>query len=103
MYRLPDGAILQYTALAILIKLGSSWPLLGVGGWGGGVVCLLKAYSPANRTGSPQVCLLKAYSPANHTGSPQGFYKTCTLHRHKTYTHNPKVSPFGIALIKDGK
>ena len=28
------------------------------------------------------VCLLKAYSPTNRTGSPQGFYKTCTLHKH---------------------
>ena len=33
-----------------------------------------------------QVCLLKAYSPANRTGSPQGFYKTCTLHKHKPYS-----------------
>ena len=33
-------------------------------------------------------CLLKAYCPANRTGSPQGFYKTCTLHTHKTYKHN---------------
>ena len=32
----------------------------------------------------------------------QGFYKTCTLHKQKTYEHNPKVSPFGIALIKYG-
>ena len=24
------------------------------------------------------VCLLKAYSPTNRTGSPQGFYRTCT-------------------------
>ena len=32
-----------------------------------------------------------------------GLYKTCTLHQHKTYEHNPKVSPFGIiALIKNG-
>ena len=43
-------------------------------------------------------CLLKAYSPANRTGSPQGFCETRTLH--KIYKHNPKVSPFGIALIK---
>ena len=45
---------------------------------------------------------LYCYSTANHTGSPQGLYKTCTLHKHKTYKHNPKVSPFGIALIKKG-
>ena len=45
------------------------------------------------------VCLLKAYSPANRTWSPQGFYKTCTLYKHKTYRHNPKVSPVGIALV----
>ena len=51
----------------------------------------------------------------NRTGSPQGFslvqtlhklglpgiqYKTCTLYKRKTYKHNPKVSPFGIALVK---
>ena len=30
------------------------------------------------------ICLLKAYSSANRTGSPQGLYKTCTLHKHKT-------------------
>ena len=42
------------------------------------------------------------YSPANRTVSPQDFYKTCTLHKHKTYKHNPKLSPFGIALIKSG-
>ena len=40
------------------------------------------------------------YSPANRTGSPQGFYKTCTLHKHKSYKHNPKVSPFSIAHKK---
>ena len=45
--------------------------------------------------------LLKAYSPTNRTGSPQSFYKTCTLHKHKTYKHNLKVSPFSIALIKN--
>ena len=41
---------------------------------------------------------MKAYSPANRTGSPQGFYKTCTLHKHKTYKQNPKVSPLNIAM-----
>ena len=48
------------------------------------------------------VCLFieGLYSPANLTGSPQGFYKTSTLH--KQYKHNPKVSPFSIALIKNG-
>ena len=30
-------------------------------------------------------------------------YKTCTLHKRKTYKHNPKGSPFGIALVKNGK
>ena len=56
--------------------------------------------------------LLKAYSPVNRAGSPRGLslnqilqkldiqYKTCTCYKHKTYKHNPKVSPFGIALIK---
>ena len=53
------------------------------------------------------------YSPVNRTGSPQGFsqvqishkliqYKTCTLHERKTYKHNPKVSRFAIALVKNG-
>ena len=27
-------------------------------------------------------------------------YRTCTLHKHKTYKHNRKVGPFGIALVK---
>ena len=27
-------------------------------------------------------------------------YKTCTLHKRKPYKHNPKGSPFGIALVK---
>ena len=27
-------------------------------------------------------------------------YKTCTLYKRKTYKHNPKVSPFGIAVVK---
>ena len=49
--------------------------------------------------------------PVNRTGSPQGFftnsnlteyiqYKTCTFFKRKTYKHNPKVSPFAIALVK---
>ena len=53
--------------------------------------------------------LLLAYSPVNCSGSPQGFaqvqishtrwiqYKTCTLHKRKTYKNNRKGSPFGIA------
>ena len=49
----------------------------------------------------------------NRTGSPQGFSqvqishklntihtKHCTLHKRKIYKYNPKVSPFGIALVK---
>ena len=43
------------------------------------------------------------YSLAHHKGSPQGFYKTCTWHERQTYKHNPKVSPFGIALVKKKK
>ena len=58
------------------------------------------------------ISLLLAYSPVNRTGSPQGFsqvqisrtswtqYKTCTLHKRKTHQHKPKGSPFGIALVK---
>ena len=55
------------------------------------------------------IYLLKSYSPVNCTGSPQGFsqvhisnktYKTYILHKRKTYKHNPKVSPFDIALVK---
>ena len=57
-------------------------------------------------------CWLIAQSTAQ---SPQGFsqvqishtswiqYKTCTLHKRKTYKHNPKGSPFGIALVKNDK
>ena len=30
-------------------------------------------------------------------------YNTCTWHQRKTYKHNPKVSPFGIALVKTEK
>ena len=29
-------------------------------------------------------------------------YKTYTLHKRKTYKHNLKVSPFSIALVKNG-
>ena len=58
--------------------------------------------------------LLKAFNPINHTGSPQGFsldltqveYNTKYVHyiyKHKTYKHNPKVSPFSIALVENGK
>ena len=52
------------------------------------------------------------YSLVNRTGSPQGFslnqilQKLNTIqHMHslQTYQHNPKVSLFGIALIKNGK
>ena len=56
--------------------------------------------------------LIQSHSPVNCSGSPQGFsqiqishtswiqYKTCTLHKHNTNKHNPKGSPFGIALVK---
>ena len=60
--------------------------------------------------------LLKAlHSPVNRTGSPQGFslhqiftqVEYSTKHAHltncKTFKHNLKVSPFGIALIENGK
>ena len=57
--------------------------------------------------------LLKAYSPVNLTGS-QGFSLNQILQKlntiqnmhilqTKTYKHNSKVSPFGTALIKNGK
>ena len=60
---------------------------------------------------------LYSYSPINRTGSPQGFSQVqfshrlnkiqCTKHAHytnvKQIKHNPKVSPFGIALVKNGK
>ena len=57
------------------------------------------------------IYVLLAYSAVNRSRSPQGFsqiqishtnwieYKTCTLHTRKTYKHNPKGSPFGIALV----
>ena len=66
--------------------------------------------------------LLKAYSPGNRKWVTSGLfigsnltqvtynqhldyleymqYKKGTLHKHKIYQHNPKVSPFGIALVK---
>ena len=53
--------------------------------------------------------MLMAYSPVNRTGSPQGFsqgqisHKLNTIHKRKTYKHNFKVSPFGIALVENGK
>ena len=63
------------------------------------------------------LCLyfLTAYSPVNRTGSPQGLFTSTNLtqdehkakHAHYNYTHvkhiyqhNPKVTPFGIALVK---
>ena len=58
---------------------------------------------------------MKVCSPVDRTGSPQCFalnqilqkLKYNTKHAHfdkrKTYQHNPKVSPFGIALIKKKK
>ena len=61
------------------------------------------------------IYLLKAYSAVNRTGSPQGFSQVLNLvqveysTKHaryikgKAYKHNPKVSPFGIALVKHGK
>ena len=52
--------------------------------------------------------LLEAFSPVNRTGSPQGFSNLTQVElpgKHAHYTnvkhkHNPKVSPFGIALVK---
>ena len=58
-----------------------------------------------------------AYRLVNRTGSPRGFsrvqslhksqnvkniYNACTytLYKRKTYKHNPKVSPFGSALLR---
>ena len=40
--------------------------------------------------------------PPTAQGHLKAFYKACTLHKHKIYKHNPKVSLFGIALIKNG-
>ena len=79
------------------------------------VLSHLKDYHPEVRRRRPY--LLKAYSPVNRTGSPQGCpqvqisHKLNTIqnmhiliiYKRKTYTHNPKVSPFGIALVKNGK
>ena len=66
--------------------------------------------------------LLKAYtsySPVSPQGHPRAFqfhkFKSHTsriqitiqnmhiMYKRKTYKHNPKVSPFGIALVKNGK
>ena len=66
------------------------------------------------RAGNLLIYLLKAYSPVNHTGSPQGFSQvqikhklnttqnmdTIYIYKRKIYKPNPKVSPFGIALVK---
>ena len=60
---------------------------------------LVLKWHDENETERLFVSLLKAYSPANRTVSPRGFYRTCTLHKHKTYKHNPTVSPLGIAVI----
>ena len=61
------------------------------------------------------IYLLKAYSPVHRTGSPQGFSKVQVsqklntiqnMHitfKRRTYKRNPKVIPFGIALVKNGK
>ena len=38
------------------------------------------------------LCLLQAYSLANRTGSPQGFYKTVTLHKY--YNHYINILSF---------
>ena len=58
---------------------------------------------------------LYCYSPNNRTGSPQGFSLSQILHKlntiqnnahiykRKTSKHNTKISPFGIALVKNGK
>ena len=78
-----------------------------------------------NRTGSPQpqgfsqvlishnIYLLKAalsitqgHLRAFHLIKPYTSwiqYKTCTVHKRKTYKPNPKVSPFSIALVKNSK
>ena len=59
---------------------------------------LLKAYSPVNRTGLPQ-----DFSQVQNVAQVQYNTKTCTLHKRTTHKHNPKGSPFGIALVKNGK
>ena len=59
---------------------------------------LLLAKSPVNRSGSP-----KGFSQVKISHTSQIQYKTCTLLRRKTYKHNPKGSPFGIALVKNNK
>ena len=86
----------------------------------GGVYTLLSAPCVVKRTSIRWIYyyyLLLAYTIAQstHSGSPQGFsliqishtnliqYKTCTSHERKTCKHNPKGSPFGIALVKNGK
>ena len=57
------------------------------------------------------IYLLKSYSPVNRTGSTRGFSQVQISHikyntKHAHYIlkdkHNPKVSPFGIALATNG-
>ena len=56
------------------------------------------AYSLVNRTGSPQSGL---HAKSNII---QVEYNAKQAHFTKVkHKHNPKVSPFGIALVKDGK
>ena len=91
------------------------------------LIDLLKAYSPVDRTGAPQgfsqvqishklntiKCVSLFIEGLPHMVTPELFtssklaqveYNTNHVHyinvKHK---HNPKVRPFGIALVKNGK
>ena len=58
------------------------------------IMYLMNSYSPVNRTGSPQWL----FATSNFTGVEYN-----TKHAHFTnvkHQNNPKVSPFGIALVK---
>ena len=44
----------------------------------------------------------KEWTKTTTQGHLRAFTKHAHVHKHKTWKHNPKVSPFGIALVKNG-
>ena len=87
-----DWSIITTTTL----QHRQTWPLV----WGSSVWDYLFIYS--RLIYSPQ-STGKAWVRAFHKFNYRTSWipcKTCTLHKRKTYKHNPKVSPFGIALVK---
>ena len=50
---------------------------------------------PVNRTGSPQC--FSQFQISHKLNTIQNMH---IIYKHKTYKHNPKVSPLNIALVK---